>query len=168
MVDMTLSCPVPQTTFANVMLAHRADITRTRKLVMRLLDECEAGAADQQALQDLGEMMREPDEFDGPLGHIREATLVPLGELSKRAGELPKDRPIVAVCLVLCAVFVPCAFLTGITGQFFKQFGLTISAAVMLSLFVAFTLDPMLSSKLATAIVHGEQRNILVRFFDLV
>src|SRR5229473_3464782 len=42
--------------------------------------------------------VREPNEFTGPLGHIRGATLVPLGELAVRAPELPKDKPIVAVC----------------------------------------------------------------------
>ena len=42
--------------------------------------------------------VREPDEFIGPLGHISGAVLVPLGELSERAGELAKDMPVVAVC----------------------------------------------------------------------
>jgi glyoxylase-like metal-dependent hydrolase (beta-lactamase superfamily II)/rhodanese-related sulfurtransferase len=42
--------------------------------------------------------VREPAEFTGPLGRIRGATLVPLGELAQRAAELPKDKPIVAVC----------------------------------------------------------------------
>lgn len=42
--------------------------------------------------------VREPAEFSGPLGHIRGATLVPLGELAAKAGDLPKDKPIVAVC----------------------------------------------------------------------
>ena len=42
--------------------------------------------------------VREPDEFGGPLGHIRGAVLVPLGELAAKAKELPKDKPIVAVC----------------------------------------------------------------------
>ena len=42
--------------------------------------------------------VREPEEFTGPLGHIRGATLIPLGELADRAGQLAKDRPIVAVC----------------------------------------------------------------------
>ncbi len=42
--------------------------------------------------------VREPTEFSGPLGHIRGATLVPLGELAARAAELSKDKPIVAVC----------------------------------------------------------------------
>jgi sulfur dioxygenase len=42
--------------------------------------------------------VREPDEFTGPLGHIAGAILIPLGELAGRAGELSRDRPIVAVC----------------------------------------------------------------------
>jgi glyoxylase-like metal-dependent hydrolase (beta-lactamase superfamily II)/rhodanese-related sulfurtransferase len=42
--------------------------------------------------------VREPGEFEGPLGHIRGARLIPLGELAERAGELARDRPIVAVC----------------------------------------------------------------------
>lgn len=42
--------------------------------------------------------VRERDEFDGPLGRIRDATLVPLSELPKRSGELARDRPVVTVC----------------------------------------------------------------------
>jgi sulfur dioxygenase len=42
--------------------------------------------------------VREPEEFTGPLGHIAGATLVPLGDLAQRAGELSRDRPVVAVC----------------------------------------------------------------------
>jgi len=42
--------------------------------------------------------VREPDEFTGPLGHIKGATLIPLGQLAARASEVPKDKPIVAVC----------------------------------------------------------------------
>jgi rhodanese-related sulfurtransferase len=42
--------------------------------------------------------VREPEEFAGPLGHIRGAALIPLGALAGRAGELGHDRPIVAVC----------------------------------------------------------------------
>jgi glyoxylase-like metal-dependent hydrolase (beta-lactamase superfamily II)/rhodanese-related sulfurtransferase len=42
--------------------------------------------------------VRESAEFSGPLGHIRGATLVPLGELAARAKDLPKDKPVVAVC----------------------------------------------------------------------
>lgn len=42
--------------------------------------------------------VREPDEFTGPLGHIPGASLIPLGELAMRAGELSRERPVVAVC----------------------------------------------------------------------
>ena len=42
--------------------------------------------------------VREPAEFAGPLGHIRGAKLVPLGELAQRAAELPRDKPVVTVC----------------------------------------------------------------------
>src|SRR5438128_893009 len=42
--------------------------------------------------------VRQPDEFQGPLGRIRGARLMPLGELSARAGELASDRPVVTVC----------------------------------------------------------------------
>lgn len=42
--------------------------------------------------------VRERDEFNGPLGHIKDAVLIPLGDLASRAGELDKDRPVVAVC----------------------------------------------------------------------
>ena len=42
--------------------------------------------------------VREPSEYSGPLGHIRGATLIPLGELGARASELARERPVVAVC----------------------------------------------------------------------
>jgi glyoxylase-like metal-dependent hydrolase (beta-lactamase superfamily II)/rhodanese-related sulfurtransferase len=42
--------------------------------------------------------VREPEEFTGPLGHIKDAILIPLGDLAKRTAELSHDRPIVAVC----------------------------------------------------------------------
>jgi sulfur dioxygenase len=42
--------------------------------------------------------VREPEEFSGPLGHIQDAVLIPLGELADRTSELSRDRPIVAVC----------------------------------------------------------------------
>lgn len=54
---------------------------------------------------------------------------------------------VLATTLTIVAVFLPIAFVKGIVGQFFRQFGITISAAVIISLFVAFTLDPMLSSR---------------------
>ncbi len=62
---------------------------------------------------------------------------------------------VLATTLTLVAVFVPVAFMQGIVGQFFRQFGLTITFAVLISLFVAFTLDPMLSARLARRHVPG-------------
>ncbi len=53
---------------------------------------------------------------------------------------------VLATTFAIVAVFVPIAFMTGIIGRFFFQFGLTVAVAVLVSLFVSFTLDPMLSS----------------------
>ena len=50
--------------------------------------------------------------------------------------------PVIAVGLVLCAVFVPCAFISGITGQFFRQFALTIAVSTVISAFNSLTLVP--------------------------
>lgn len=55
---------------------------------------------------------------------------------------------VLATTMTICAVFVPVAFMQGIIGRFFYQFGLTVAFAVLVSLFVAFTLTPMLSSRL--------------------
>ncbi len=53
---------------------------------------------------------------------------------------------VMATTFALCAVFVPVAFMGGIIGKFFYPFGVTVAVAVLVSLFVSFTLDPMLSS----------------------
>jgi len=53
---------------------------------------------------------------------------------------------VLATTLSIVAVFLPVAFMEGIMGRFFLQFGVTVSVAVLISLFVAFTLDPMMSS----------------------
>ena len=56
--------------------------------------------------------------------------------------------PIVAITLVLASVFVPLAFLGGVTGQFYKQFAVTIAAAVIISGFNSLTLSPALAAML--------------------
>lgn len=88
-------------------------------------------------------------------------------------GETPKEASsngtrdvflaVLATTLSLVAVFVPVAFMPGIVGQFFKQFGLTISAAVLISMFISFTLDPMLSSRLSKQRKpgHHEKENVV-------
>ena len=58
------------------------------------------------------------------------------------------SAPIIAVGLVLSAVFVPCAFIGGITGQFFRQFALTIAASTIISTFNSLTLSPALAAVL--------------------
>ena len=62
---------------------------------------------------------------------------------------------VIATTLTIVAVFLPVAFVSGVVGQFFRQFGVTISVAVVLSTFVAFTLDPMLSSRFSKP--HGQE-----------
>ena len=59
--------------------------------------------------------------------------------------------PVVAVALVLSAVFVPCAFISGITGQFFRQFALTIAVSTVISAFNSLTLSPALAAILLPA-----------------
>ncbi len=56
--------------------------------------------------------------------------------------------PVIAITLVLCAVFIPTAFMAGITGQFFKQFALTIAASTAISCFNSLTLSPALCALL--------------------
>ena len=63
-----------------------------------------------------------------------------------------------ATTFTILAVFLPVGFMTGIVGQFFKQFALTIAFAVAMSLLVAFTLDPMLSSRFVRFIPPEERR----------
>ncbi|MGV3619267.1 MAG: efflux RND transporter permease subunit [Archangium sp.] len=74
---------------------------------------------------------------------------------------------VLATTFSLVAVFVPVAFMPGMVGQFFKQFGLTISAAVVISMFISFTLDPMLSARLSKRLgpdAHANEPKI-AKFF---
>ena len=72
--------------------------------------------------------------------------------------------PVVAVALVLCAVFVPCAFISGITGQFFRQFALTIAVSTVISAFNSLTLSPALAAVLLKP--HGARRDWLTWLMD--
>jgi multidrug efflux pump subunit AcrB len=63
---------------------------------------------------------------------------------------------VVATTAAICAVFVPVAFTEGMVGQFFREFGLTIAGATVISTWVAFTLDPMLSARLAKQKKEGD------------
>ena len=59
--------------------------------------------------------------------------------------------PIIAIALVLCAVFVPVAFISGLTGQFYRQFALTIAFSTVISAFNSLTLSPALAAVLLRA-----------------
>ena len=63
---------------------------------------------------------------------------------------------VMATTFTIVAVFLPVGFMGGIIGRFFHQFGITVAAAVLLSMFVSFTLDPMLSSVWRDPESHGE------------
>ncbi len=62
---------------------------------------------------------------------------------------------VLATTFAVMAVFVPVAFMDGQVGRFFYQFGMTVAFAVAISLYVAFTLDPMLSSRILKKPAHG-------------
>src|SRR5262249_50352553 len=75
-----------------------------------------------------------------------EAGLSPRDAAYKSMAEV--GSALVAIALVLCAVFVPTAFITGISGQFYRQFALTIAGATILSLIVSLTLSPAMCALL--------------------
>jgi len=72
--------------------------------------------------------------------------------------------PIVAIALVLCAVFVPMAFLDGVTGQFYKQFAVTIAISTVISAINSLTLSPALAAKLLKP--HGADKDAPSRIID--
>jgi multidrug efflux pump len=72
--------------------------------------------------------------------------------------------PIIAIALVLCAVFVPTAFVSGLTGQFYRQFALTIAISTVISAFNSLTLSPALASRLLPP--HGAPKDRLQRLAD--
>ena len=87
----------------------------------------------------------------------REATIKAMREVS---------GPIIAIALVLCAVFVPLAFVPGLTGQFYKQFAVTIAISTVISAFNSLTLSPALSAILLRP--HDAPKDWLTRGMDAV
>jgi multidrug efflux pump len=76
------------------------------------------------------------------------------------------SAPIVAIALVLVSVFLPLAFLGGLTGQFYKQFAVTIAVSTVISAFNSLTLSPALSALLLKP--HGERGDWLTRAMQAV
>ncbi|QLK63578.1 multidrug efflux RND transporter permease subunit OqxB (plasmid) [Enterobacteriaceae bacterium Kacie_13] len=72
--------------------------------------------------------------------------------------------PIIAIALVLCAVFVPMAFLSGVTGQFYKQFAVTIAISTVISAINSLTLSPALAALLLKP--HGAPKDMPSRLID--
>jgi len=72
--------------------------------------------------------------------------------------------PIIAIALVLCAVFVPIAFISGLTGQFYRQFALTIAFSTVISAFNSLTLSPALAATLLKG--RNAPKDGLTRFMD--
>lgn len=91
-----------------------------------------------------------------------EAGLSPHDAAYKAMDEV--SGPIIAIALVLCAVFVPIAFISGLTGQFYRQFALTIAFSTLISAFNSLTLSPALSAILLKG--HHEAPDRLSRLID--
>jgi multidrug efflux pump len=89
------------------------------------------------------------------------------GSNPKEAAHKAMDEvsgPVMAITTVLVAVFVPCAFISGITGQFFRQFALTIAVSTVISGFNSLTLSPALSGLLLKP--HGTSHDLLTRLLN--
>ncbi|WP_085718045.1 efflux RND transporter permease subunit [Pseudomonas sp. B28(2017)] len=91
-----------------------------------------------------------------------ELGLEPIEATKKAMGEV--TGPIIATALVLCAVFVPAAFISGLTGQFYKQFALTIAISTVISAFNSLTLSPALAAVLLKA--HGAPKDRFSKVLD--
>ncbi|WP_426104387.1 efflux RND transporter permease subunit [Massilia sp. TSP1-1-2] len=87
----------------------------------------------------------------------RDATVQAMKEVS---------GPIIAIALVLCAVFVPIAFVSGLSGQFYRQFALTIAISTVISAFSSLTLSPALAAALLKP--HDAPKDALTRGMDKV
>ncbi|MFC0410004.1 efflux RND transporter permease subunit [Roseomonas elaeocarpi] len=88
------------------------------------------------------------------------------GLLPREAAHRTMDEvggALIAIALVLAAVFVPTAFIPGLTGQFYRQFALTIAVSTLISASVSLTLSPALAAMLLRPHAHGSSRNILMR-----
>ncbi|HEY7309983.1 MAG TPA: efflux RND transporter permease subunit [Gemmataceae bacterium] len=96
--------------------------------------------------------------------HHIERGLTPRQAAHKAMDEV--SGPVIAVALVLCAVFVPCAFISGITGQFFRQFALTIAVSTVISAFNSLTLSPALAAILLQP--RGAKKDVLARMLDVL
>lgn len=87
----------------------------------------------------------------------KDATIKAMKEIS---------APVIAIALILAAVFVPVGFVPGIVGKLYQQFAITIAVSVMISAFVALSLTPALSMLLLKPAKKEEEKNFMDRSFD--
>ncbi|HEX9772870.1 MAG TPA: multidrug efflux RND transporter permease subunit [Steroidobacteraceae bacterium] len=98
--------------------------------------------------------------------HNMEAFKLSAKEATRKAMD-EVSGPVIAIALVLSAVFIPMAFIPGVTGQLYKQFALTVAVSTMLSALVALTLTPALCGMMLEPHVEGERRGgRLAPFFE--
>ncbi|WP_434610924.1 efflux RND transporter permease subunit [Pseudomonas sp. R1-7] len=93
-----------------------------------------------------------------------ELGLTPVEATKRAMGEV--TGPIIATALVLCAVFVPAAFISGLTGQFYKQFALTIAISTVISAINSLTLSPALAAVLLKG--HDAPKDRFSKFLDKI
>ncbi|MEG3158037.1 efflux RND transporter permease subunit [Lysobacter zhanggongensis] len=91
-----------------------------------------------------------------------EEGLTPLAAAHQAMREV--SGPIIAIALVLCAVFVPMAFLSGVTGEFYKQFSVTIAISTVISAINSLTLSPALAARLLKP--HGAPKDLPSRLIE--
>ncbi|HVK42753.1 MAG TPA: efflux RND transporter permease subunit, partial [Phenylobacterium sp.] len=88
---------------------------------------------------------------------------LPPAEASRKAMS-EVTGPIISTALVLCAVFIPTAFISGLTGQFYRQFALTIAISTIISAFNSLTLSPALAAVLLKP--HGAEKDRFQKLID--
>jgi HAE1 family hydrophobic/amphiphilic exporter-1 len=96
--------------------------------------------------------------------YIDEEGLSPLQATEKAMSSI--SGPVVAIALILAAVFVPVGFIPGIVGRLYQQFAITIAISVIISAFVALSLTPALCTLLLKKHNPDEEKNLLDKFFD--
>lgn len=96
--------------------------------------------------------------------HIMEHDKLPPKEATRKAMD-EVSGPVVAIALVLSAVFIPMAFVPGVTGQLYKQFALTVAVSTLFSALVALTLTPALCTLLLKPKQPGPPKGLMGRFF---
>jgi HAE1 family hydrophobic/amphiphilic exporter-1 len=95
--------------------------------------------------------------------YIDEEKLSPVEATSKAMSDI--SGPVVAIALILAAVFIPVGFIPGIVGKLYQQFAITIAVSVLISAFVALSLTPALCSLMLRPTIPGRENKGINKFF---